>query len=213
MEAYSLIMYRKNDSLTFVINGDWNKLYIQPEWIAKNVFKVDTIEVTLMGKGNDIILSFKYQNVSITPSQSQVIFSISNITQENKEYLCFCVNNFIKDSYSPQIISYGLNSDYSDNGERFAYTIDSMSDNQSIYEAGGEILSTEISRTINYKNQKYNVDSIMEGAEVTVHINEHHGTDIKKEELIAFNSDRLDMYLDNCWDLINALGYEREESD
>ena len=29
-----------NDSLTVVLVGDWNKLYIQPDWVANNIYDV-----------------------------------------------------------------------------------------------------------------------------------------------------------------------------
>ena len=32
-----------NDSLTVVLVGDWNKLYIQPDWVANNIYETEEI--------------------------------------------------------------------------------------------------------------------------------------------------------------------------
>ena len=29
--------------LTCVFNGDWNNLFMQPDWIAQNIFQQDTL--------------------------------------------------------------------------------------------------------------------------------------------------------------------------
>ena len=39
-----------NDSLTVVLIGDWNKLYIQPHWVASNIYEAEEIEIGLMDK-------------------------------------------------------------------------------------------------------------------------------------------------------------------
>ena len=33
------------DSLTIVLLGDWNRFYLQPNWIAENVYEAEEIEL------------------------------------------------------------------------------------------------------------------------------------------------------------------------
>ena len=67
-----------NDSLTVVLVGDWNKLYIQPDWMASNIFEKEELEIGVNGQGTDLSVAYRGDGVIISPSQSRMVFSVIN---------------------------------------------------------------------------------------------------------------------------------------
>ena len=65
-----------NDSLTVVLVGDWNKLYIQPDWVANNIYETEEIEIGVNGQGSDFSVSYRCDNVIISPDQGKVVFQL-----------------------------------------------------------------------------------------------------------------------------------------
>lgn len=138
-----------NDSLTVVLVGDWNKLYIQPDWMANNVFEKKEIEIGINGQGADFTVSYRGNGIIVSPGQSNMIFSVTDTADEVLNNLCKCLNNFLEKAVTPQLFAYGLNADFvEEDGILFAEVIDSMSDTNAIIESGYEIVSTKISRTL-----------------------------------------------------------------
>ena len=64
-----------NDSLTVVLVGDWNKLYIQPDWVANNIYETEEIEIGVNGQGSDFSVSYRCDNVIISPDQGKVVLT------------------------------------------------------------------------------------------------------------------------------------------
>lgn len=196
-----------NDSLTVVLAGDWNKLYIQPDWMAENIFEKDKIEIGVNGQGSEFSISYRGESVIISPGQSNMVFSVMNTEKETLLSLCKCLNNFIEKAYTPQLFAYGLNADFlEEEGILFAEVIDSMSDTNTIIENGYELISTKISRTLKRENKIINMDSRLDGNNLEVHFNEHHTEENKPD----FSLEYIRRFIEECSSILCGLGYEIE---
>lgn len=205
-------MEKKIGSLTAVFNGDWNNLYIQPDWLAKNVYEQPEIEVGVNGIGAMVNVLYKYGNVVINPSQNQVIFSAEADDKETIDLFCKAANNFLTKAHTPRLISFGLNADFEDTGDKFAETIDKMWDNDALIECGCEIIATKISRSISLDGNIYNIDCVFNGNTLMMHINEHHSGANDKADFPSLKDEYVNRFWDECWKIIGAMGYERENA-
>lgn len=202
-------MIFKDDSLTVVLLGDWNKLYIQPDWMARNIFEKDEIEIGVNGQGSDFSVSYNVENVTISPEQSKIIFSAENTKDETLNDLCKYLNNFICKAYTTKLYAYGLNIDYlEDDGTLFAEVLDSMSDTNAIVDNGYEIISTKVSRTLKYDDTTINMDSLLENKQLNVHFNGHYipEDEDKPNFTVKFITD----FKDECSKILSGLGYDIE---
>lgn len=201
-------MFFLNDSLTVVLVGDWNKLYIQPDWIASNLFEKDEIEIGINGQGSDFSISYRVDSIVICPGQRNMIFSVMNTEDETLNNLCRCLNSFIEKAYTPQLFAYGLNADFvEEEGILFAEVLDSMSDTNAIVENGYEVVSTKVSRVLKCDDRIINMDSSLEIKELRVHFNEHHTSE---EDKPNFNIEGIKGFIKECNEILRGLGYEME---
>ncbi len=65
------------ESLTFIIAGKWNKYILSHEWVAKNIFKEDNINVEFSMEPD---LPFRYHkgNIRFIPTNNNVTFQALN---------------------------------------------------------------------------------------------------------------------------------------
>ena len=101
-----------NDSLTVVLVGHWNKLYIQPDWMASNIFEKEELEIGVNGQGTDLSVAYRGDGVIISPSQSRMVFSVINTDDDTLNTLCGCLNRFMDKAVTPNLFAYGLNVDF-----------------------------------------------------------------------------------------------------
>ena len=57
---------KMSDSITIVLLGDWNKFYIQPEWVATNVFESEEMEIGIEGQDAEFHISYRNCNKTIS---------------------------------------------------------------------------------------------------------------------------------------------------
>lgn len=201
-------MHINNNSLAIVLVGDWNKLYTEPEWIAKNIFKQSEIEVRVTFSNSDASLYCLAKNIIVESRTDRVVFTSRDDEKESIDFLVACVNNFLLSAKSPANVSYGFNTEYSEeNSIVFAEYLDSLPDTGTFIEEGYEIQRTDIKRTIVSEGILLNIDFRMSGPHLTVHINEHHdtlpdGDSITSEKLIGF--------IERSKRILIALGYSME---
>lgn len=204
----SSIMVLQSDSLLIALIGDWNKFYIQPDWMATNVFVEEEIEIGVNGQGSDLTVSYRKNGVIISPSQNKIIFSIMNTDNETKLNLCRYLNNFIEKAYTPKLYAYGLNCCFTDeNSYKFASIIDSISDTKMFIDNGYEIISTKISRTIKKNDRVLNVDFNIDNNGLKVHFNEHHESENDKPK---FDLEYVNFFISECESILSSLDYEIE---
>lgn len=164
-----------SDSITVVLLGDWNKLYIQPEWVANNIYENPEIEIGVEGQGADFRISYRKNSVIINPSQTQIMFTATDTTKTTLAYMAMCISNYLAKAVTPTLVAYGLNADYGDTEDtRFAETIDALPDTAAIVDLGYEVSSTQITRTILKDDKTINMTCSMDRANTTIHFNEHH---------------------------------------
>ncbi len=199
------------NSLTAVLDGDWNKLYMQPEWMAGNIFEKSEIEIGVSGQGSDFTISYRADGVIISPSQSAMLFVAANIEDETLDNLSRCLNNFIKNASTPQPFAYGLNIDFMEDDDiLFAKVLDSMSDANDIVKNGYEIISTQVNRTLRKDGRILNMDFRLDGQKLKVHFNEHHVPGQYKPD---FNRESIIQFIEECTSILDGLGYEPEADE
>lgn len=197
-----------NDSLSIVFIGDWNRIYVQPDWMAGNVFETPEIEVGVSIQGADYTIAYKNEGVTVTPSQTTMMFTAWNTDKKTLNYLCECINHFKNKALSPMLPAYGLNIDFIGNdSDVFSSVVDSMSDVQGIVNSQYEIVSTKVLRTLKRGDKILNMDTELDGSDVRIHFNEHHeaGTDI-----LDFSTEYVDAFIEECSRIVRGLGYEME---
>lgn len=198
-----------DNSITIVILGDWNKLFIQPDWIALNVFESEEIEIGVEGKGSEVSISYQKDKVIIKPSQSKVMFSTLDIEEDTLEVLSKYVRNFIDNSFTPEIRAYGFNIDYVDDEDtRIADVLDSMSDTAAICGMDFEIAATQISRKLIKDGKEINMKCELNGTRTKIHFNEHFSKPNKDN--IVLSADVFTAFIRETADIIVGLGYSIE---
>ncbi len=199
-----------NDSLAIVILGDWNNLYVQPEWISNSVFEVPQIEIGVFGIGIDVEVSFKHNDIIIKPNRDKIVFSTTNISDQIVEQLAKCVSNFITRASTPQKVAYGYNITYIDTEDmRLAEIFDSIPDSRQIVDLGYEISSSNIHRAIKKDDKIINIDCLLENASSKFIFNEHH--DEQDVKSIFIDKNTINSFLDETKSILLGMGYEIEE--
>lgn len=200
------------DSFTIVLLGDWNKLYIQPDWVAQNVYERQEIEIGVNGQGTEFNVTYRCNEVIIAPTQSQVMFTACDVEIGTIDYIVNCVNNFLMKATTPILSAYGLNCEFVESDAAvLADVIDSISDNSTIIEQGYEINAAKISRTLIKDGGILNVEMIREGNGAKIHFNEHHGS--ATTEMPVISSAQVNSFISNCNGLVGAFGYDLEGDD
>ncbi len=199
-----------NDSLSIVFVGDWNNLYLQPEWISNNIFEVPQIEIGVFGIGIDVEVSFKYNDIIIKPNRDKIIISTTNISDQIIEQLAKCASNFITRSSTPQKVAYGYNITYIDSEDmQLAETFDRISDSSQIVDLGYEIISSNIHRKIMKDEKIINIDCLLENSNSKFIFNEHHEEQDMKSIFIDKNT--INSFLGETKSILIGMGYEIEE--
>lgn len=202
-------MYLLNDSLTVVLIGDWNKLFIQPDWIAQKVFDLPEMEVGIESQGTDLRISYCGDGIIMHPTQEKVVFTATNTTEHTVEYLVKCVNNFLSNAYTPKLSAYGFNADFvSSETGILADILDSISDTNTIIEAGYEIIGTKVSRVVRKGDVITNISCVLDGTDVSYHFNEHH--DIDDQNAVSIDAACCFEFLSGAYQLLEKLGYEMD---
>ena len=197
-----------NDSLNVVLVGDWNKLYIQPDWMATNVFEKDEIEIGVNGEGAEFEVLYRVDGITIVPTQNRIMFSARDTEEETLEKLAFCLNNFIEKVHVPTTFDYGINGMFVESDDNiFAEVLDSMSDANTLSECGYQILGTHITRTLQMDDKIINMESHLENASMNIHFNEHH---TNQEQSCRFDGEMLKGFVEQCSRIVADLGYELE---
>lgn len=199
------------DSLSVVLVGDWNKLYIQPDWMAQHIFEKKELEIGVNGQGSEFSVLYRGNGIIVTPGRDKMVFSAINMDSDTIGNLCKCLNNFIEKAFTTQLYAYGLNIDFiEDGGTVFAEVLDSMADTNAIIESGYEVIATRISRTLRNRDKIVNMDSSLEDSRLKVHFNEHHS---EIEDKPDFDLTYIREFIDGCREFLCGLGYEMEENE
>ena len=177
------------DSITIVLLGDWSKLYIQPGWIAENIFENPDIEIGIEGRDTEIHISYRNNGVIIKPTQNKIVLSAINAERETIENLSKYVNNYLEKAVTPSVLAYGLNIDFADAEDtRYAEVLDSMSDTASIIELG------------------YQIDLV--NSKTTMHFNEHFAN--PAQDGLNVSAENIFQFIDDVKQIILQFGYEIE---
>ena len=195
------------DSFVSVLIGDWNKLYIQPDWVAQNIFENSDMEIGIEGRGSDVYISYQWGNVIINATQDKLIFSTSNLELSTLENLVKCMRNYLDKAVSPVISAYGMNVDYIESEDtKFAELFDNISDARAYIDLSYEVKSSEISRTLIKDGNIIKVKCEVDGSYTKIHFNEHYDSPNKSE--ICCSVDQITSFIKRTKEIVEKLGYD-----
>ena len=207
-------MHIVSGSFTIVLLGDWNRLYIQPEWMANNVFEDPKIEIGVEGLGTDLSVSYRKNSVMIRPTQTRIEFILTNLNTGKFDEFIKCIKNFVQKAQTPQLTAFGINVDYSDEDNTLLATkLDAMDDFGQLADMGYEILSSKISRTLTKNNIHLNVESNITKSTTHMRFNEHHDNAFSgdiKSELSELTVQKLESFLCDTSNIARGFGYQVE---
>ena len=201
-----------DNSLTIVLLGDWNKLYVQPEWVANNIFCKPEMEIGVEAQGIEFNISYKCDNIVINPSQERIVITAINTDKETIEFLANCATNYINKAKTPQMTAYGLNIDFVETENTLlADFFDSVSDTLPLLRLNYNIVSSQISRTVVKDGNVTNIQYTQEQSLSKLHFNEHHAN--PETETITFEHESIVAFIERTKEIAVALGYEFEEDN
>ncbi|MBQ8028181.1 MAG: hypothetical protein IJ262_02100 [Clostridia bacterium] len=201
-----------DNSLAIVLLGDWNKLYVQPDWVATNIFCKSEMEIGVDAQGIDINVSYKCDNIIINPSQEKVVLTATNIKPETIDFLAKCANNYITKAKTPFLAAYGLNIDFIETDNTLLPDMfDNVSDSQVLSRLNYAIVNSQMNRTIEKDDKTINIQYNQEQNYSKIHLNEHHSEpDISS---IVFDYERVVDFIGYSKDIVTSLGYDIEDID
>ncbi len=200
------------DSLTIVLLGDWNKYYIQPDWVAENIFGQPEMEIGVDAQGIDFNISYRSNNIIINPSQERIVITATNTQKETVENLANCATNYITKAVTPRLLAYGLNVDFVETDNTLIPNLfDSIADAQSLIELNYDFAKTQIQRTLIKEGNIVNVQYTQENNQSKIHFNEHHA-EVEIEKVI-FSYDTILKFIKRSKEIVVGLGYELEEDE
>lgn len=197
------------DSITIVLLGDWSKLYIQPEWVAENIFENPEIEIGIEGRDTEFHISYRNNGVIIKPSQNKIVLTAVNAERETIENLSKYANNYLNKAVTPAVFAYGLNIDFADAEDtRYAEVLDNMSDTAWIIELGYQIEASEISRRLSKNGKIINMKCNLVNSKTTMHFNEHFAN--PTPDNLNVSAETIFTFIDDVKQIILQFGYEIE---
>lgn len=201
-------------SFTVVLIGDWNKQFIQPDWVANSIYEDSEVEIGVEGIGTDFSISYRKNNVAIKPSQSKIVIALTELNNESIAFFSKCVINYLSKAYTPVLTAFGINVEYTDEeNTRLASIFDEMADLDSIIKMGYEIASTKVSRTLSKDGIIMNIESTINNSTTHIRFNEHHGTPTSDTKSLGkeLTLDKLNSFLIETKAIVCGLGYRVDE--
>lgn len=207
-------MHILSGSFSVVLLGDWNKKYIQPDWVAQYIYKNPEIEIGVEGIGSDFSISYRKNSVAFKPTQDKIIISLINISDDTIKFFSDCVKNYIEEAYTPILTAYGINIEYTDEeNSRLASVFDEMADLDPIVNMGYEISATKVSRSLLKNGIIMNVESTINNSTTRIRFNEHHETASEDAKSVGneITPEKMRGFLEETATIIRGLGYEVDE--
>lgn len=104
-------MTLKEESISIVIVGNWNKYILNPKWLSENIFDNKEIEVKLsINFDKPPIMSI--ENIRFIPAQNKVYFFALDKTPETLKYLSKKAYKLIETLEHTPISTFGTNVEY-----------------------------------------------------------------------------------------------------
>lgn len=207
-----LFMRFNDGTLTCVLNGDWNKKYIDPQWISKELFQKDELEVTLNTIGLKTNIIYKSGLISIDASQDKFVFLADDYSENSIKEIETTIIRFLDIASTPGVVSFGFNCELSsDDISIFSSFIEEMGDRKILTDLGAEIKNTEISHTISIDDVTINIKEALDSSNdvFTISFNQHHDVLDYDKNIISFGN--INEFLERCKSIVQSIGYELEE--
>lgn len=176
------------NTITLVINGDFNLMYTRPEWFAKKLFEEKEIQVFTNNLGSGE-LTFAKNNVYITPSINKLTLRIA--TEELFSEMLNLTNKYLRVTASPMIYSFGINFNFINENTTIAKKLNNAFDYNELCDAEINIKSTAFKRTIFEEGKDYiiNYEALNKGEESIIKVNCHFEKQKPYTEIGDFEKD------------------------
>lgn len=200
------------NTLTIVILADWNKLYVQPDWVAMNIFEKTEMEIGVETQGVEYSISYKCEDVTINPTQDKVIITAANLNSKTIDLFVRCATNYFTKAITPHLSAWGLNIDYIESENTLLADIfDSITDSKAYIGLNYEITNTQIERTLVKDNRVINIQYSQKSSQTLIHFNEHHNCPNENDRSVSKES--IWSFITLTKEIVAAIGYELEAED
>lgn len=196
-----------SNSLTLVMNGDWNKIYTDPVWIGQNIFNNEQVQIAIAGIGINYIISYNIGDITVSPNQNKFVFTCNNMSAEGIKIFEEKCRTFIKKATSPIINSYGYNIEFIESDTTlYSNIIDNMNDIKYMNESGVIHKETGIMHKMEFNSQIYQINFLRSGDNLNISINCHHEYNKDSSSLIIPENFILSFKQDSL-SLLSFCGY------
>lgn len=199
-------MKLKDSYNALVIVGAWNIPIFTPEWIGKYIFPGKEISIEFPEQPVNASLRFTCDNVSINIVENRLIFKAHNHSVETFNRIEEIASNLCRCLAHTPVLSFGINHifecTYDEIREKNIFT---FMDDDRLAEAGYDVDSVQVHRTINFQNHKLNVIWTKAGESVTIEFNNHYKASDIQQFLRNFEDSIITMRMENAIEFLKKI--------
>ncbi|MBQ3460315.1 MAG: hypothetical protein IJH14_06560 [Solobacterium sp.] len=199
------------NTLSIVFVGDFNRKYINFDWLSKNVFKESSIEMGVSIQDEQATISYGVDDIIIIPNQKKIVFQIKGMNDNKLEHFSECVCSFLNNIPERLISAYGINSNYTEEDTLLiSKEIDSLDSQKGLVRNGFNLLGMTSRRQIEKKDIIYNISISTNTNMTSISINEDY-QGIKENPKI--NKETFIKHFERTKEIIESFGFIMEESE
>lgn len=178
-------------SWSVVIVGKWNRYILTPEWVGKNIFEKEEIEVEFPINKPELSPRYKSDNIIFLPAIHRCQFIAQEPYDNNDllEKICILSNKLVKILKYTPLSAIGVNFGFEEDISNFSrLEIFSLNDQSDFSDQNFEISFTEIKRQLKINNKLLNLSLSHNNEKVFIDFNFHYTVDnAESAEIILSN--------------------------
>lgn len=172
------------DSSNIVIVGNWNKYILSPDWIAKNVFMAEKIQVEF-SMNYDLPPRYTHENIRIVTDNDKVIFYALDHSDDALSKIEIMIKKLLGILVHTPVRAFGINFSYleethvADLSDLFL-----IGDNTKISDNKAVISNYTINRALDYKDSNFSFSMGYNLKDINFSFNFHYNV-TKTEDIVS----------------------------
>jgi len=202
-----------NDSLMYVVIGDWNHYYLDTNKIVSNVFKKNTVNLELgwSPDGNaSLLLSDDF--CSLQPSTDKFVLTAKTLEPQALTRFDELRGNLITYAKSPMIKAYGFNVRLvGEDSLSLSNAIDDFQESSKLTDVGAIIEFSQFNQKVVFNEFTFNIAySFSKKGALEISVNQHTECNYNSD-LIELPAEAGKEFLARIEELFTKIGYSFEE--
>jgi hypothetical protein len=139
----------KSESYSLIIAGSWNRHIFTPEWVSRNIFKADQVQIEFPINAIGP-LRFEYQKVRLIPAANRLLFIALDNQDETLKKIETMANSISDLLPHTPVTAFGINFGFVDNVANSVelLSIFNIADNERLSSVNAEIKLCMIQRKV-----------------------------------------------------------------